>query len=104
VTDNTPKNDARAKDEQVIERAQKRLKKAYLRLPSWRMVAQEYGVNVSYIFRLCEYGVVPRNPDIRYRLGLPRVLPSERKPKAKREPVKIGAEGWEKVYFKKVKR
>jgi hypothetical protein len=102
VTDNTPRNDARAKDEQIIARAQKRLKKAYLRLPSWRMVAQEYGVNVSYIFRLCEYGMVPRNPDIRFRLGLPRVLPSERKRRPKREPVKIGTEGWEEVYFKKV--
>jgi len=104
VTDNTPQNEALTpNDERVIARAQKRLKKAYLRRVSWRGVAQEVGVNVSYIFRLCEYGTVPRNPDIRYKLGLPRVMPSERKRKPRRVPVKVGAPGWEEVYFKKVK-
>ena len=103
MINNSPLANVNAKDAQCIERAQKALKKAYIRHVSWRGVAQEYGVNQSYIWRLVTNGMVPKNPDIRYRLGLPRVMPSERKPKAKREPVKIGAEGWESVYFKKVK-
>ena len=104
MTDNTPQNDALTPNERIIARAVRKLKKAYLRHCAWRGVAQEYGVNVSYIFRLCEYGMVPRNPDIRYKLGLPRVLPSERKPRKKREVVKVGQPGWEAVYFRKVKR
>lgn len=101
MTDNMPQNEVLTPNERVIARAQKRLKKAYLRHVSWRGVAQEVGVNVSYIFRLCEYGTVPRNPDIRQKLGLPRVMPSERKPRKRREYPKIGQPGWEKVYFKK---
>jgi len=31
------------------------------------------------------------------------VMPSERKLRARHEPVRIGSEGWERVYFKKVK-
>lgn len=101
MTDNTPQTDALTPNERVIARAVRKLKKAYLRHCAWRGVAQENGVNVSYIFRLCEYGTVPRNPDIRYKLGLPRVMPSERKPRKKREYPKIGQPGWEKAYFKK---
>ena len=104
MTDNTPQNDALTPNERVVARAVRKLKKAYLRHVSWRGVAQEVGVNVSYIFRLCEYGTVPRNPDIRYKLGLPRVMPSERKPRKRREYPKIGQSGWENVYLKKVKR
>lgn len=103
MTDNDPKGDARTRDEQVIERAVKRLKKAYLRHASWRGVARECNVNVRYVWQLVQRGVVTRNPDIRAALGLPRVLPSERKTRARREPVKLGAPGWESVYFKKVK-
>lgn len=101
MTDNTPPKDALTRDGECIARAQKRLKNIYMRHVSWRGVAQEVGVNVSYIFRLCEYGTVPRNPDIRYKLGLPRVMPSERKPRKRREYPKLGQPGWEKVYFKK---
>lgn len=102
MTNNNVSDDVRAKDGQVIERAVNRLKKAYLRHVSWRGVAGECGVNVRYVWALVQRGQVPRNPDIRAAIGLPRVLPSERKPKAKRELVKIGAPGWENVYFKKV--
>ena len=101
MTDNAPESDEKEKDGKCIARAVKALKKAYLRHTSWRMVAQEFGVNQSYIWRLVTNGMVPKNPDIRYRLGLPRVLPSERKPRKRREVPKIGQPGWEKVYFKK---
>ena len=104
MTDNKERNAARAKDEQCIERAQKRLKKAYLRHSSWHGVAGERGVNVQYVWRLAVMGVVPRNPEIRAALFLPRVMPSERKPRARREVVKIGQPGWESVYFKKVRK
>lgn len=104
MTDNTLPKDALTRDGECIARAQKRLKNIYLRHVSWRGVAQEVGVNVSYIFRLCEYGTVPRNPDIRQRLFLPRVMPSERKPRKRREVVKIWEPGFERVYFRKVKR
>jgi len=103
MTDNKTQSDARAQDGQVIERAVKRLKKAYLRHASWRGVAGECGVNVRYVWQLVQRGTVARNPDIRLKVGLPRVMPSERKRRPKREPVKLLQPGWEKVYFKKVK-
>lgn len=102
MTDNDSQNDARAKDGQVIERAQNRLKKAHSRKVKggWRAVALDLGLNVRYVYDLAVRGVVPSNPETRRKLGLPRVMPSERKPRARREPVLIGSPGWEKVYFK----
>ncbi len=103
MTDNTPKPDALTRDGQVIKRAQRRLKKAYLRHVSWRGVAGECGVNVRYVWALVQMGQVPRNPDIRAAVGLPRVMPSEKRVRARRrEVVKVGQTGWEAVYFKKV--
>lgn len=103
MTDNSALANVHPKDAQCIERAQKALKKAYLRHVSWRGVAQEYGVNQSYIWRLVERGTVPRNRDIRMRLGLPRILPSEKKIRVKPVLPKVGEYGWEKVYFKPIK-
>ena len=103
MKNNTARSDARAEDEQVIARAVNRLKKAYLRHVSWRGVAKERGVNVQYVWSLCQRGVVPRKPEVRAALFLPRVMPSERTRKPRRAPVKLGAEGWQEVYFKKVK-
>ena len=69
---------------------------------SWRAVALKRGVNVKYVYDLVMYNDVPSNKDIRAKLFLPRALPSE-KP-LKRLIPKIGAEGWEEVYFKRLKR
>jgi hypothetical protein len=106
MTDNKILPAVHAEDEQVIEWAQNRLKKAHSRKKrgGWRAVASDLDLNVRYVHELAVDGVVPSDPEKRHKLGLPRVLPSERKPKAKREPVKIGVEGWENVYFKKVKK
>ena len=107
MTDNTIKKDTKAEDGQIIERAQKRLKNARLKnlrkglKGGWRRIALGFGVNVRYVFDLAVHGVVPPNPDTRRKLGLPRVMPSERKPRKRREVPKIGQLGWEKVYFKK---
>ncbi len=103
MTDNKNQDDARSKDGQVIERAQNRLKKAHSRKRGgWRAVASDLGLNVRYVYDLAVKGIVPPNPETRRKLGLPRVMPSERKLRARHEPVRIGSEGWESVYFKKV--
>ncbi len=106
MTDNKTQDDPRAKDAQVIERVQNPLKKAHSRKKrgGWRAVAADLGLNVRYVYDLAVKGIVPPNPETRRKLGLPRVMPSERKPKAKRETVRIGSEGWERVYFKKVRK
>lgn len=103
MTNNTNTQNATAQDDEVIERAQNMLKNIYMRHVSWRAVAVERGVNVRYVWELATRGTVPRNPDVRQAVFLPRVMPSERRRKVKREVVKIGAPGWEAVYFKKVK-
>ncbi len=102
MTDNKNQADARAKDGQVIERAQNRLKKAHSRKKcgGWRAVAADLDLNVRYVYDLAVKGIVPPNPETRRKLGLPRVMPSERKLRAKRERVKLGAPGWMSQYFK----
>lgn len=102
MTNNTARGDALGKDVECIARAQKRLKKAYLRYVSWRGVAKECGVNVRYVWALVQLGQVPRNPDIRAAIYLPRVMPSERRQRVKRPFVRIGEPGWEEIYFKKL--
>ena len=107
MTDNKTLKRPSAVDVPIIERAQERLKKAHLQVlrkgrGGWRAVAKKRGVNVKYVYELATRGVVPPNPDTRRKLGLPRVMPSERKPRARRETVKLGAPGWEAQYFKKV--
>lgn len=104
MTDNKIQADARAKDGQIIERAQNRLKKAHSRKKrgGWRAVAADLGLNVRYVYDLAVKGIVPPNPETRRKLGLPRVMPSERKLRARRVIIKLGAPGWQKVYFKKV--
>lgn len=104
MTYNKTQADALAKDGQVIERAQNRLKKAHSRKKrgGWRAVASDLGLNVRYVYDLAVKGIVPPNPETRRKLGLPRVMPSERKLRARRVIIKLGAPGWQKVYFKKV--
>ena len=102
MNNNRPGSDARAKDELVIDRAVKRLKKAYLRHASWRGVARERGVNVRYVWALCQRGEVPRNTDVRAAVFLPHMMPSERNRKPKPPFVRIGEPGWEERYFRKL--
>lgn len=56
---------------------QEKLKKEHETLGNWRSVAEQYGVNVAYVYNLAMKGKVPGNRDIRVRLGL------EQRPKSK---------------------
>lgn len=105
MTNNIVVLSAIEQDGQVIQRAQIRLIGLYDRFRKkggWRALAEYRKVsNVSYVYNFVNRGVVPKNPDLRRKLFLPRVLPSERKPKAKREVPKV----WENpdLYLRKVK-
>jgi len=90
------------KDAPLIEKVRYRLLRLKKRLKNWRAVGGHLGVHHVYAWRLALEGVVPPNPDTRRKLFLPRVLPSERKPKAKREPK---PKVWENpdLYLRKVK-
>lgn len=80
-------------DQYVIVLAQKKLMRLYerQRVGGWRAVMKARKLsNVSYVFDFVTYNIVPANPEIRRKLYLPRVLPSERKPRAKRELPKWG--------------
>jgi len=106
MTNNTSLTNANPEDVQILERAQIRLIGLYTRWQKkggWRKVANYRDLlNVSYVYNFAVNGIVPKNPDIRRKLYLPRVLPSERKPKAKREPK---PKVWEnpELYLRKVK-
>ena len=54
MTDNKIQADARAKDGQIIERAQNRLKKAHSlkKRGGWRAVAADLDLNVRYVYDL----------------------------------------------------
>jgi len=51
---------------------------------SWRDLESVLGVDHGYIVRLVKHGIVPRDPNLRATLGLPAVMPSERKPRRPR--------------------
>ena len=91
-------------NEQVIGRAVRRLLREYRRLGSWRAVARARGVNHGHCVVLVNHGRVPCSVRLRELLGLPRVLPSERKPRVKTPIPLLGSEGWESRFFKKVKK
>jgi len=55
---------------------QRILNRDHRRLKSWHLVAQDYGVNVGYIYRLAKHGIEPINPSIRQALGLPHKCPT----------------------------
>ena len=103
MTSNKPARDALTRDGEYIVRAQKRLRRAYSRLGTWRRVAGEIGLNVRYVYDLAVRGRVPRSGDKRAALGLPRKMPSERIVRMKAVLPRIGDPGWEMVYFKKIK-
>ena len=96
-------DEKRKKDDSCIERAQRRLLRDHRRLGTWRAVEAKIGANHGYIVALVKNGIVPSNPAVRKKLGLPRVLPSERKPRVNRIIPSLGSEGWEQVFFRKLK-
>lgn len=102
MTDNKIHDDARAKDGQVIERAQNRLKKAHSRKKrgGWRAVASDLDLNVRYVYDLAVKGIVPPNPETRRKLGLPRVMPSERKLRARKTAINIWEPGGLDAYLR----
>jgi len=69
----------------VILLAQEKVVRVYKRLGNWRAVAEKLGLkNVAIAWAFVKWGEIPKRKDLRCKLFLPRVLPSERKPKAKR--------------------
>lgn len=94
---------AGTKDDKCIERAQSRLLRAYTRLGAWRLVGRELGVNHGYLVALVRHGKVPQDPGIRKKVGLPRVLPSERKPRVRRVMPRLGSPCWMCMAFKPIK-
>ena len=52
-------------------RARKGVQRAYRRLGTWRLVAQEFGnINVRYVYEFAVDGKEPVNQEARYQLGL----------------------------------
>lgn len=108
MTNNNPKNkrdvSVAAVDAERVQRAQGRLFIKYRKLGNWRAVGRALDLpNHKYAYDLYWLAIVPSNPDIRVKLFLPRVMPSERPAKRVREALpKI----WERpdLYFRKVKR
>ena len=91
-----------AKDAKILGKVQGGLYRAYERLGTWRKVAAELGINHGYVLMVMK-GKVPSNVDVRAALGFPRVMPSERKARVKRIIPVMGSEGWERVFFKRLR-
>jgi len=91
------------KDDKYIDKAMKRLLRAYERFGTWRSVGEHLGVNQGIIFALARHGKVPKDAGIRVRLGLPRVMPSERRVRVRRVMPLLGSPCWMCMAFKKVK-
>lgn len=72
------KRSAAERDGIYIERARRRLLRAYRRLGTVRKVGAELGVNHGWVSALLRHGSAPRGEELRLKLGLPTVLPSER--------------------------
>lgn len=79
MTNNNDERVVAAEDVPIIARAQKRVLSVYGRCHNWRGVGEHFGVNHRYAWDLALHGVVPSNPDLRVKLSLPRVMPSERR-------------------------
>ena len=104
MANNSTTIDARALDGQVIARAQKRLKSAYSKLGSWQALSDFIGTkNKRYVWEFCTKGVVPSDPGKRRALGLPKVMPSERRHRSPRVLPPLGTDEWERVFFKRLK-
>ena len=90
-------------DVAVVLRAQTRILRLKRRR-SWREVADvlaERGglekLNVKYVFNFVMKNEVPTNPDIRHALGLPRVMPSERPVRVRRQKKLMDFPAFQKV-------
>lgn len=81
MTKNKPLTNVAPEDVQKVVSAQNRVLRAYKRLGSWCAVGLLLDVPLSYAWDLANHGTVPKNPNYRIRLFLPRVLPSERSAK-----------------------
>lgn len=90
------------RDGEILERANRRLWRAFRRLGSWRAVANELTINHGYL-TLARAGKVPRNADVRRALGLPQVMPSERRERVKKVIPLMGSDGWQEVFFKRIR-
>ena len=115
MRNNNPLAPVKLVDVPKVAKAQNAILRAYRRLSrkgvfntqtgrmmhGWRGVGFILRVNHRYAWDLALNGVVPKNPEIRVKLGLPRVLPSERPAKRVREPIPKVWESPER-YFKKV--
>lgn len=112
MTNNNPENVSLRHidplDRDVVQMTQIRLiglyERKYRHNGGWRALADKLKLlNVAYLYDFVMHGKIPNNPDTRRKLGLPRVMISERKPKVKREPA---PKVWEKpeLYLRKVKR
>jgi hypothetical protein len=100
MTDNTMLANVKDKDVLVVTRAQNRWLRAYRKVRSWRKVGELLGVNQRYVWELCLKGIVPTKPELRCKLGLPCIMPSERKTRIKKPIPLLGSEGWEGAFFK----
>lgn len=85
MTNNTHTIVVNPLDVERVRKAQSACLRAYKRLGTWRKVGQYFEVPYRYCWELALHGVVPTNKDFRKALGLPKVLPSERKPKVIRD-------------------
>lgn len=106
MTNNMRVSSVNSLDEQRIVKAQSAVWRAYRRLSGkggWRAVGKKFGLKSHvYAYELAMYGKVPSNPEIRHKLGLPRVLPSERVGRVTGPRPKV----WERpeLYFKDVQK
>ena len=92
----------------IVTRAQNRLFRLYQKVREkggWREVTRRRGLsNMRYVWEFVNKTIIPTNPEVRYKLGIPQILPSEREPKKKKHIPPLGAPGWEEHYFKRMKR
>jgi hypothetical protein len=91
------------RDDKCIGIVKRRLLRAHRRLGTWRLVGEELGVNHGNLVTLVQHGRVPRDADLRIRLKLPRVMPSERKPRVKKVIPLLGSECWKCMAFKTIR-
>ena len=105
IRKNKPLRPVDPKDVSIIEKAQRRVKRVNKAFPRWRDVQSELGLpNVNIAWKFVNENVVPTNTDLRIKLFLPPVLPSERPPRKPRKIIpKIGSEDWELYYLKSIK-
>jgi hypothetical protein len=87
-------------DAYYIEKAQERIKSAVKRLGSGRNFARQIQLNHYYVSQFLNHGTIPNNKEYRRKLGLPKILPSERKIRVRKVPPLLGSPGWEDVFFK----